>query len=145
MRPPVRRIRLLVASRDVAKACKESVQAAWTTDHPTWTTTLLVDDDHIPSDDNPTLLVADDGSTRVVGDSWTLRNTPRRRDIRLTAYTKGRSKALQVIEAAVDHLITNRPPDVARFEDAPDPLVTRDRKTGAFLASVTMPALARPE
>lgn len=131
-------------SHDPAKAAKDVLKAAWTANHPEWDAVLHVDDDYTPIEGKPLLLVADDGGPRVVGDSWTLRKTPRRITLRLTAFALGRTEARTVVDAAADDLMTNRPSEIARIEDVSDPLVTRDRRTGAFLASITMPVIVKP-
>lgn len=130
-------------SPDPAKAIKTALATEWTTAHPTWTATLHVDDDYLPAVGNPTLLVADDGGPRIVGDSWTVGKTPRKPVIRLTAFAVGRDEALECVDAAVDHILAHRPAAISRFEDVTGPLVTRDRKTGALLASITVPVIVR--
>jgi len=132
-----------VPSPDPAKAIKEALATEWTTAHPTWTATFHVNADYTPTAGSPTLLVADDGGPRVVGDSWTVGKTPRRPLIRLTAFAKGRDEAIDVVDAAVDYILANRPVEISRFEDVSTPLVTRDRATGAFLASITVPVIVR--
>lgn len=130
-------------SPDPAKASKTVLASEWAAAHPTWTATLHVDDDYMPTVGNPTLLVADDGGPRVVGDSWSVGLTPRRPTLRLTAFAVGRDEALTVVNAAAEDLLANRPAVIARFEDVSHPLVARDRATGAFLASVTVPCIVR--
>ena len=132
-----------MASPDPAKAIKTALATEWLTTHPTWTVTLHVDDDYLPIAGSPTLLVADDGGPRIVGDSWTVRKTPRRPLIRLTAFAVGRDEAIGCVDAAVDDILANRPAAISRFEDVSNPLVTRDRSTGAFLASITVPVIVR--
>jgi hypothetical protein len=130
-----------VTSPDTAKAIKTALAADWATAHPTWGVTLHVDDDYKPTAGHPMLLVAADGGPRIVGDSWALR-TPRRPAIRLTAFAVGRDEALQVVDTATDFVVVNKP-GIARIEDVPNPLLTRDRATGAFLASITVPVIVR--
>jgi len=132
-----------VPSPDPAKAIKTALATEWSTTHPTWTATLHVDDDYTPTAGNPTLLVADDGGPRVVGDSWSVGLTPSRPLIRLTAFAAGRDEAIGCVDAAVVYILANRPVEIARFEDVSNPLVTRDRATGAFLASITVPVIVR--
>jgi hypothetical protein len=103
-----------------------------------------VDDDYKPAAGKPTLLVSDDGGPRVVGDAWSLGQTPRRITLRLTAYAVGRDEARQVVDSAVDDILANRPAVLSRIEDVSGPLITRDRGTGAFLASITMPVIVKP-
>lgn len=131
-------------SPDPAKAIKDTVAGHWSTAHPTWTATLHVDDDYKPDPGKPALLVADDGGPRILGGSWLTRKVPRRTVIRFTAFAVGRDEARTVVDDAVDYILTNRPAAISRIEDVSDLLLTRDRATGAFLASITMPAIVRP-
>jgi hypothetical protein len=132
-------------SPDTAQTIKNSLAAAWATTRPTWTVTLHVDDDYVPTAGKPTLLVADDGGPPVRSGAWLLRRVPRRPTIRLTAFAKGRDESRLVAAEAADWLIANHPAaGVARIEDVSDPLMTRDRATGAYLASITMPVVVRP-
>ena len=124
-------------------AIKDALATQWTTAHPTWSATLMVAANYNPTVGSPTLLVADDGGPRVVGDAWSVGLTPTRPLIRLTAYAKGREEALECVDAAVDHILANRPSEIARFENASHPVVTRDRATGAFLAYRSLPAVVR--
>lgn len=130
-------------SPDPAKAIKTALAADWAANHPAWTPTLHVDDDFMPATGAPALLVADDGGPRIIGDSWLVRKTPRRPVIRLTAFATGRDEARTVVDAAADYVIAHKP-GISRIEDVSDPLETRDRATGAFLASITMPVIVRP-
>jgi hypothetical protein len=131
-----------VPSPDTAKAIKDALAAEWDTAHPTWTAVLHVDDDYQPTANEPVLLVADDGGPAVIRGAWLVRKTPRRPLIRLTGFAVGRTEALTVVDAAVDYVLANKP-GLARIEDVSTPLVTRDRATGAFLASITMPVIVR--
>lgn len=131
-------------SPDPAKAIKEAVAVHWSTAHPTWTAELHVDADYKPTVGHPTLLVADDGGPRILGGAWLLRKVPRRPLIRYTAFAVGRDEARECVDDAVDHILTNRPAAISRIEDVSDLLLTRDRATGAFLASITMPVIVRP-
>jgi hypothetical protein len=40
--------------------------------------------------------------------------------------------------------VTTKPPGICRIENVPAPIEDRDRATGAYLASITMPVLIRP-
>jgi hypothetical protein len=140
-------------SADIALTIKDGIKAAWAIpdpDHPErvkWTATLHVDDEYQPSDDTPTLLVADDGGPAILPGPWTARRSPRRPVIRLTAFAAGRTKAREVVKAAADWLQTNdnrTTAGITRIEDVSEPLTTRDRDTGAYLASITMPCIVRP-
>lgn len=131
-------------SPDPAKAIKEALAVNWSTAHPTWLATLHVDDDYKPTAGHPVLLVADDTGPAVVRAFQGPRKTPRRPLIRYTAFATGRDEARQCVDDAVDHILTNRPAAISRIEDVSTPLMTRDRATGAFLASITMPVIVRP-
>jgi hypothetical protein len=48
------------------------------------------------------------------------------------------------LDAALDRLLAERPYEVARIENVPAVLDTRDRETGAYLASIAMPVIVRP-
>ncbi|WP_374159079.1 hypothetical protein ACEWX3_07605 [Mycobacterium sp. G7A2] len=133
-----------MASSDPAKIVKDALVTAWTAAHPSWTATLRVDDDYLPTQGSPTLLVADDGGPAVHSGPWMVGKTLRRITIRLTAFAKGRDEARTVVDAATDHITTYRPPGIARIEDVSAPLVTRDRATGAYLASITVQVIVRP-
>ena len=128
---------------DPAAAIKAAIEQVWDTDHTEWAVTLHVDDDYRPVAGSPVLLVADDGGTTVHGGAWLVRKDMLRIVIRLTALAAGRSEAREVLDAAVDDLVANRPAGI-RIENVPAALETRDRETGAFLASITMPVIVRP-
>ncbi|MGV0793021.1 hypothetical protein [Mycolicibacterium sp. XJ1819] len=127
---------------DYAKAIKNAVAADWAVSHETWTATLEVDDDYQPTPGNPTLLVADDTGPAMFGGAWMAKVSPRRPVLRLTAFAAGRSEAIDVVTAGAQFVVTHKP-GVSRVEDFPAPLVTRDRETGAYLASITMPVIVR--
>lgn len=129
---------------DPAKDCKDAIAAAWVIEHPLWTATLHVDDDYVPTEGSPVLLVADDGGPRIINGAWLVRMVPRRPTLRFTAFAVGRTEARTCVVAAVDSIAANRPASITRIEDISDPLVARDRNTGAFLASITMPVIVRP-
>ena len=128
---------------DPAAAIKDDLATRWADDHPAWAVTLHVADDYRPVAGSPVLLVADDGGTTVHGGAWLVRKDMLRIVIRLTAFAAGRGEAREVLDAAVDDLVANRPAGI-RIENAPPALETRDRETGAFLASITMPVIVRP-
>jgi hypothetical protein len=136
-------------SPDTALAIKTGLAAMWgpggAGPPPRWSAVLHVDDDYVPDDTAPTLLVADDGGPQMLPGAWLLRRSPRRPVIRLTAFAAGRTEARRVVDAAADWLLANhRTAGVTRIEDASEPLTTRDRATGAYLASITMPCIVRP-
>ncbi len=127
---------------DYAKDVKEALAADWADTQPDWTATLEVDDDFRPAPGHPVVLVADDGGPAVVTGAWLVGKSPRRPILRLTAYANGRTEALTAVNTAADFVFANRP-GIARVEDISTPLVTRDRETGADLASITMPVIVR--
>lgn len=129
---------------DPAKLLKDAIAEAWAEDHPSWTATLFVEDDFAPVDGSPVLLVADDGGIAVTGGAWLARRDMLRITIRLTAFAAGRTEARNVLDTAVDFLTTTRPAGIARVENVPAVLDTRDRETGAYLASITVPVTVRP-
>ncbi|MBU8819546.1 hypothetical protein KL864_27040 [Mycolicibacterium goodii] len=128
---------------DTAGAIQDALVAAWSSEHPAWSVVLEVDDNYEPEIGKPVLLVADDGSTPVHRGAWMVRKTPRRPMIRLTGFAAGRTEALAVVNAAADFVLAHKP-GISRVEDVSDPLVTKDRATGAVLASITMPVIVKP-
>ena len=128
---------------DTAKAIKEALKADWSTAHPGWSATLEVSDDYKPAAGKPTVLVANDGGPAVLRGPWLVRKTPRRPLIRLTAFAVGRDEALAAVNAAADFILAHKP-GISRVEDVSDPFTTKDRATGAALASITMPVIVRP-
>jgi hypothetical protein len=114
--------------------------AAWA-DAPT----LHVSDNYEPSDDTPVVLIVDDGGPPMFGSSWFI-NSPRFPLLRFTAFTAGR-RAARALVRAVTNWVNNNPGAVGitLVNDVSDPLITRDRDTGAYLASVTMPTIVRPK
>lgn len=131
-----------MAQFDAAQAIKDALADYFADDHTTWTATLHVDDDYRPGD--PVLLVADDGGSAVNGGAWLVRKDLLRITLRLTAFASGRSAAREVLDSAIDYLTANRPAGIARLENIPAVLDARDRETGAFLASITVPVTVRP-
>lgn len=129
---------------DPAKSIKSAIATHWRAVHPTWTATLEVADDYQPVDGHPTLLVADDGGGMLNGGAWLVRRDLLRVDIRMTAFARGRTEARTVLTDAIDIVVTTRPTGVARVEGLPSPVESKDRATGAYLASVTMPVIVRP-
>lgn len=133
---------------DPARAIRDGLTGWWSTlSYPANNLTLNVDDDFRPSAAGPALLVADDGDATAANrrQAWLVRKYPRRITIRMTAFATGRTAARALVDAAADQLVTNRPAAIARVEDIPAPLVTRDRDTGAWLASVTVPVTVKPQ
>lgn len=132
-----------MVAADFAGDVQDALAADWASTHPTWTAVLHVDDDYQPTAGSPTLLVADDGGPAVHRGAWMVGKTAHRPILRLTAFAAGRDEALQVVGAGADYVLANKP-GIARVEDVSRPLVTRDRKTGAILASITMPVIVKP-
>lgn len=127
-----------MAIPDYAKTIKSALAAA----DPAFDATLHVDDDYAPVEGSPLVLVADDGGPAVINGSWLLNKSPRRSVLRLTAFAAGRTEARATVIAAADFVTAHRP-GIARIEDISVPLLTRDRDTGAWLASVTAPVMVR--
>lgn len=134
-----------MASPDIAKDVKNGLVANWSPPAPIRATpTLHVDDNFVPTGHDVALLVADDGGPAILGGPWMLRHSPRRPVLRLTAFAKGRDDARMTAVDAADWICDHHAEvNIARIEDVSDPLITRDRVTGAYLASVTMPATVR--
>lgn len=109
---------------------------------PAFDAVLHVDEDFMPTAGSPVVLVADDSGPAVIQGPWTARLSPRRVILRLTAFAAGRAEARQTVIDAAEHVATYKP-GIARIEDIPHPLMTRDRKTGADLASIAMPVIVR--
>lgn len=126
---------------DFALAVMESLRGD-DPDAPLFDATLEVDDDFMPTEGAPVLLVADDGGPAVIRGPWTSPLSPRRPLLRLTAFAVGRTAARDYVIDAAEHVRIHKP-GIARVEDIPSPLLTRDRKTGADLASITMPVIVR--
>lgn len=121
---------------DFAKTVKDALLQA------EFAATLHVDDDFQPTPGSPVLLVADDGGPSVTQGPWTAIKGPRRPILRLTAFANGRTEARDTVVAAAEFVRINKP-GIGRIEDISSPLITRDRETGAFLASITMPVIVR--
>lgn len=133
-----------MSQADAAKAVKTALAAHYADAEVDVTATLEVPDDYRPVAGSPLLLVADDGGTAVLGGAWLVGRDMHRITLRLTAFARGRTEARDTLQSAIDHLLANRPAEVARIENVPAVLDTRDRETGAYLASITMPVVVRP-
>lgn len=130
---------------DAAKAIKTALAEHFADiEDYTCTATLEVADDYRPVAGSPVLLVADDGGTAVIGGPWLVGHDMHRITVRLTAFARGRTEARTTLEAAIEHLLTAKPAGIARIENVPAVLDTKDRETGAYLASITMPVVVRP-
>jgi hypothetical protein len=134
-------------SPDTAKLTKDALASSWAAGMAPLvvTPTLHVDDDWRPAGNSVALLVADDGGPAILGGPWMVRLSPRRPLLRFTAFAKGRDFARVTAIDAADWVADHKKDcGIARVEDVSDPLITRDRATGAYLASVTMPVIVRP-
>lgn len=131
-----------MAQVDPAKAIKTALADFFDGDNVS--VTLEVPDDYTPVDGEPLLLVADDGGNQVSTGPWMAGKGLLRITIRMTAFARGRTEARATLDAAMDHLLADRPAEVARIENVPAVLDTRDRETGAYLASIAMPVIVRP-
>lgn len=124
---------------DFAETVKDALRAA----DPAFDATLFVDDDFRPAAGAPVVLVADDGGPSTAPNApWLTRYMPRRPILRLTAYAVDRPEARAAVIAAAEFVAEHKP-GIARVEDIPSPLLARDRKTGAELASIAMPVIVR--
>ena len=108
--------------------------------------TLEVADDYQPKPNHPTVLIADDGSSMLSGGAWMVGNDLMRTTIRVTAFAAGRTEAREIVGKVVDAIRAYIPASrtIARLENLPGPLETKDRATGAYLASVILPIIVRP-
>lgn len=131
-----------MAIADYAEAVMDALVADWAVSQPNWTAVLDVDRDYQPVVGRPTVLVADDGGPAIVPGAWLLNKSPRRTVLRLTAFAAGRTEARSTVITASNFVVTHRP-GIARVEDISVPLITRDRDTGAWLASITAPVVVR--
>jgi hypothetical protein len=131
-----------MAQVDPAKAIKTALADFF--DGEDVSVTLEVPDDYTPVDGEPLLLVADDGGNQVSTGPWMAGKGLLRITIRMTAFARGRTEARATLDAAMDHLLADRPAEVTRIENVPAVLDTRDRETGAYLASIAMPVIVRP-
>jgi hypothetical protein len=131
-----------MAQVDLAKAIKTALADFF--DNTDVSVTLEVPDDYTPVDGEPVLLVADDGGNQVSTGPWMAGKGLLRITIRMTAFARGRTEARATLDAAMDHLLAERPYEVTRIENVPGVLDTRDRETGAYLASIAMPVIVRP-
>lgn len=131
-----------MAQADAAKIIKTALEQHWA-EEP-YTATLHVEDDFTPQPGSPVLLIADDGGAPVTGGPWLARKDMLRITIRMTAFAAGRTEARELLETGIDFLFSNRPAGIVRIENVPAALDARDRETGAYLASITVPVTVRP-
>lgn len=127
---------------DYAKTVKDALATDWAASQPTWTATLDIDDDYRAVPGSPALLVADDTGPALIRGAWVAPIGPRNPTLRLTAFAAGRTEALTVVNTGAEFVRVNKP-GIARVEDISSPLITRDRETGAWMASITMPVIVR--
>ena len=133
-----------MAHGDPAKDLKTALAEAWADNANGATVTLEVPDDYRPVAGAPVLLIADDGGRAENGGAWLAGRDLLRIVLRMTAFARGRTEARAVLTEAIDYVLANRPAGIARIENIPAVLDTRDRDTGAYLASITMPVVVRP-
>lgn len=131
-----------MAQHDLAKAVKTALADFF--DGSEVAVTLEVPDNYNPLDGQFALLVADDGGDQVNPGAWMAGRGLLRITLRLTAFAPGRTESRAIIDAAIDQLRATRPAELARIENFPAVLDTRDRETGAYLASITLPCLVKP-
>ena len=131
-----------MAQHDLAKVVKTALADFF--DGSGVAVTLEVPDDYNPLDGQLALLVADDGGDQVNPGAWMAGRGLLRITLRLTAFAPGRTESRAILDAAIDQLRATRPAELARIENFPAGLDTRDRETGAYLASITMPCLVKP-
>ncbi len=62
--------------------------------------------------------------------------------LRLTSYATGRTVARETVVNAAEFVVANKP-GIARIESVSVPLITKDRETGAMLASITVSVTVR--
>lgn len=123
---------------DYAKTVKDALRAS----DPPFDATLQVDDDYTPVAGSPIVLVADDGGPSMIQDSWLVGSSPQRTVLRMTGFAAGRTEARATVVAAWDVVIAQRP-GIARIEADYTLMLTRDKSTGAWLASAWAPVIIR--
>lgn len=123
---------------DYAKTVKNALVA----NDPPFDATLSVDDDYTPVAGSPIVLVADDGGPAMLQDSWLVGSSPQRTVLRMTGFADGRTEARATVVAAWDVVIAQRP-GIARIEADYTLMLTRDKSTGAWLASAWAPVIIR--
>lgn len=123
---------------DYAKTVKDALRA----NDPPFDATLQVDDDYTPVAGAPIVLVADDGGPSMIQDSWMVGSSPQRTVLRMTGFAEGRTEARATVVAAWDVVIAQRP-GIARIEADYTLMLTRDKSTGAWLASAWAPVIIR--
>ena len=130
---------------DAAKLIKDAY-LGWLADaYPACTAVLEGEVDYDPrtTPNEQQLLVADDGGPRLLATAWAPRQTPAQPLIRVTVFARGRTVAREIADRAADWILANRPAGIARIKNVSGLLITKDRATGAYLASFTMPAMVR--
>ncbi|AMU39241.1 hypothetical protein A3N99_02825 [Mycobacteroides abscessus] len=123
---------------DPARIVKDAYAGWLATARPACTAVLESDSEYQPIGTAQQLLVADDGGPalkfRVLAEPI----------IRVTAFAHGRTLARQIGAESADWIVAHRPAGIARIKNVSALLVTKDRATGAWLASFTMPVIVRP-
>lgn len=124
---------------DYVRGVKDALLAAAPTP---FDATLEIPTTFDPVSGTPVVLVADDGGPAVLRGAWMVSASPYRPVLRLTAYATGRTEARATVVAAAEYVVANKP-GIARVENVSVPLITKDRATGAMLASITVPVIVR--
>ena len=128
----------MLVQADPARIIKDAYTRWLTTTWPTCTAVLEGDITYQPTPDRQQLLIADDGGPdltfRVLAEPL----------IRITAFANDRTIARDIAAHAAGWITAHRPAGIARLKNVSALLVTKDRETGAYLASFTMPVIVRP-
>ena len=128
----------MLVQRDPAKDIKTALVGYLDDEHPTATVVLEVSDAYRPSPTTPMVLVADDGGPDL------LHRIFAQPTIRVTVFAAGRTQARAICADIGGWLLANRPAGIARIRNVSAILEAKDDKTGAFMASITMPTIVRP-
>jgi len=127
----------VLVQADGARIIKDAYAGWLASAYPNCTAVLEGDSSYQPAADRQQLLVADDGGQLMCE---VLANPL----IRVTAFANGRTVARDIAAHAAGWIADNRPAGIARVKNVSALLVTKDRETGAYLASFTMPIIVRP-
>lgn len=122
---------------DGARIIKDAYTGWLATAYPHCTAVLEGDASYQPIPDRQQLLVADDGGELVC-------EVLAEPLIRITVFANDRTVARDIAAHAAGWIADNRPAGIARLKNVSVLLVTKDRETGAYLASFTMPIIVRP-
>lgn len=128
----------MLVQADPAKSVKNALVGYLDDEHPTATAVLEVPDDYRPTLTTPLVLVADDGGPDL------LHRIFAQPTIRVTVFAVGRTQARAICADIGGWLLANRPAGIARIRNVSAVLEAKDDKTGAFMASITVPTIVRP-